>query len=234
MRGWSVAAAPLAVGEQGERVVERAGFVLGLRRRQRALARGAGARASASAARSRNAAAAAKPPRACARPAAALQVGGDALVGAVRRLGRCQARRSGSTSASVAPANARCTRRRSLRRCRPVDRRAHKRMAEAHPGADLEQPGRLGRLSAAPVIAEPLGRAPQQRRIAGRLGRRDQQQPLGRRSGSARSRCRKLSSIRPASDTAPGKPKPPASCAGDSPRGSSSNASGLPRVSATS
>ena len=51
--------------------------------------------------------------------------------------------------------------------------------------------------------------------------------------GSASICRRKLSSIRPDSGRAPGSPNPPASCAGVSPRGSSSNASGLPRVSAT-
>ena len=53
-------------------------------------------------------------------------------------------------------------------------------------------------------------------------------------SGSASSRAKKLSSIRPDSDSAPGKPNPPASCAAVSPRGSSNNANGLPRVSARS
>jgi hypothetical protein len=51
-------------------------------------------------------------------------------------------------------------------------------------------------------------------------------------SGSASSCRAKLSSIRPASGVAPGRPNPPASCAGVSPRGNSRSASGFPRVSA--
>ena len=53
------------------------------------------------------------------------------------------------------------------------------------------------------------------------------------RPEAASSRRRKLSSIRPDSGTAPGSPNPPASSAGVTPRGSSSSASGLPRVSVT-
>ena len=52
-------------------------------------------------------------------------------------------------------------------------------------------------------------------------------------AGRAASWRAKLSSIRPDSGAAPGRPNPPASSAGVNPRGSSSNASGLPRVSAT-
>ena len=51
--------------------------------------------------------------------------------------------------------------------------------------------------------------------------------------GSDCTRRRKLCSIRLGSSRASGRPKPPASSAGVSPRGSSSSASGLPRVSAT-
>ena len=47
-------------------------------------------------------------------------------------------------------------------------------------------------------------------------------------SGRASSWRAKLSSIRPVSGAAPGRPNPPASSAGVSPRGSSSSASGLP------
>ena len=47
------------------------------------------------------------------------------------------------------------------------------------------------------------------------------------------SRRRKLSSIRPVSETWPGSPNPPASSAGVIARGSSSSASGLPPASAT-
>ena len=51
-------------------------------------------------------------------------------------------------------------------------------------------------------------------------------------SESAWSRRTKLSSIRPERLCAPSRPKPPASCVAVSPRGSSSSASGFPRVSA--
>ena len=51
--------------------------------------------------------------------------------------------------------------------------------------------------------------------------------------GSGASRSRKLCLIRPATAGAPDSPNPPASSAGVRPRGSSSSASGLPRVSAT-
>ena len=46
-------------------------------------------------------------------PGRALQLVGDVLVGRERGRARCQARRSGSTSASVAAASARCAARRS-------------------------------------------------------------------------------------------------------------------------
>ncbi len=51
--------------------------------------------------------------------------------------------------------------------------------------------------------------------------------------GSGASRSRKLCSIRPGTAGPPDRPNPPASSAGVRPRGSSSSASGLPRVSAT-
>ena len=52
--------------------------------------------------------------------------------------------------------------------------------------------------------------------------------PAGRRSGAGT-----LSSIRPASGSAPGSPKPPARSTRVALRGSSSSASGLPLASAT-
>ena len=63
-----------------------------------------------------------------------------------------------------------------LCRRRPVHRRAHQRMAERHPLADRQQPVRLRGLRGRRPDPEPLGRAPQQQRIADRLRRRDQQQ----------------------------------------------------------
>ena len=64
-------------------------------------------------ARSRKAAAAASPPRACARPAERSSSAATSSSGPGVARARCQARRSGSLSASVASASARCTRWRS-------------------------------------------------------------------------------------------------------------------------
>ena len=63
-----------------------------------------------------------------------------------------------------------------LCRRRPVHRRAHQRMAERHPPADGQQSFRLRGLRVRRPDTEPLGRAPQQQRIADRLRRRHQQQ----------------------------------------------------------
>ena len=93
---------------------ERAGLHARLRRRKRAL------RASGRVGRQRDGALeerrrrrdAAASLRAAGR---AFELGGDVLVGARCARARCQARRSGSVSASVASARARCTRWRSSR-----------------------------------------------------------------------------------------------------------------------
>ena len=61
-----------------------------------------------------------------------------------------------------------------LRRRRPVDRRAHQRIAKPHAGADLQQPGRLRRLEHGAGDPQLLGGTPHERRVAGRLGRRHQ------------------------------------------------------------
>ena len=102
----------LRCGEQSEPVIERARFVLGLGRSQRALRALRGSSVSA-AARSRKAAAAAKPPRDWARPAARSSSAATSSSRPPVASARCQARGSGSTSGSVASANARCTVRRS-------------------------------------------------------------------------------------------------------------------------
>ena len=78
----------------------------------RRCARCAGCGVSA-AARSRKAATAAKPPRAWARPAERSSSVATSSSGIDAACARCQARRSGSTSGSVACARARCTARRS-------------------------------------------------------------------------------------------------------------------------
>src|SRR6516165_5466239 len=49
-------------------------------------------------------------------------------------------------------------------------------MPEPHPRPDLQQPVRLGGLRGGSRDREPLGRPPDQHRIADRLGRHDQQQ----------------------------------------------------------
>ena len=61
----------------------------------------------------------------------------------------------------------------------PVGGRAHERMAEPHPDAELDQPGLLGRPPRVASDPELLGRPPQQAHVADRLGRRHQQQALG-------------------------------------------------------
>ena len=59
---------------------------------------------------------------------------------------------------------------------RSVDRGAHQRMTEGHALADHQQPVGLRLCRGRRRDPEPLGRAPQQQRIADRLSRRDQQQ----------------------------------------------------------
>ena len=118
------------------------------------------------------------------------------------------------------------------KRRRPVDRRAHKRMTECHPGAELDQPGlgrRHRRLS--PDPQQPGGPPHQPRSPAGSAAATSSSRRLW--SGSARTRRRKLSSTRPETGAAPANPNPPASSAGVNPLGSSSRAKGFPRVSAT-
>ena len=68
-----------------------------------------------------------------------------------------------------------------LDRCRPVGRRAHQRMPEPHPRAELRQSRLLGRPRRPGTDREPPGRPPHQHRIAGRIGRRQLHQPPGLR-----------------------------------------------------
>ncbi len=170
-------AAGAHLGEQGDRVAERAGFVLGLRRRQRALRTAPGiegqrGRALQERRSGRQAATRLGP---VGRPR---QVGGDALVGGGRRLGQVPCAPVG-IDLGVRRARQRPVRPPPfLRRCRSVDRGAGKRMAEAHPGTDLQQPSRLDRLQRHARDRQPLGCAPHQRRIAGGIGPRDDQEPL--------------------------------------------------------
>ena len=68
-----------------------------------------------------------------------------------------------------------------LGRCRPVGRRAHQRMPEPHPRAELGQPRLRCRPGRPGADREPPGRPPHQHRIAGRIGRRQLHQPPGLR-----------------------------------------------------
>jgi hypothetical protein len=61
----------------------------------------------------------------------------------------------------------------------PVGGRAHERVPEPHPDAELDQPGLLGRPARVASDPKPRGGAPQQAHVADRLGRRHQQQALG-------------------------------------------------------
>ena len=80
--------------------------------------------------------------------------------------------------------------------------------------------------------AQPCRRAQKQGGVTDRLGRRDQQQLSGSR-GSDWMRRTKPSSIAAADERLPEIQKPPASSVAETFRGTSSMASGMPRVSAT-
>ena len=107
-------------------------------------------------------------------------------------------------------------------------------MAEAHPGAERRSAppprparpprprSRAARPRASSSVTSPTGSAAA-----------SQQQPPRVGAAATRSAARKLCSMRPDQrHRGPGSPNPPASSAGVRPRGSSSSASGLPRVSA--
>ena len=185
------------------------------------------------AARSRNAAAAAIPPRDCARlaersnSAARSSSAPSALARGARRGGRDRpadrsrrqapgARRAGRPAVAAA-----------------IDRRAHRAGDGSGPGAasSIKPPPPPARPLPRPVRAAPLPAAAAPGRLRARLRRgapsagccrgstQSPQETLLEASGERLHSC----------DT----PKPPASSPADSPCGSSSNANGLPRVSAT-
>ena len=145
---------------------------------------------------------------------------------------RCQARRSGSDCGSVASASARCATRRSCggaarydadrtSGCRKLTRSpiASNPAVSAGPTASVAIPSRSAARHSS--VGSPIGSAAamsNNRWVSG---------------GSSSIRRRKPSSIRPDSSDTSSTPNPPASSAGVRLRGSSSNASGLPRVSAT-
>jgi hypothetical protein len=124
------------------------------------------------------AAARSRPPR---RP---LQIRGDVLVRPRCRLGGVP-RAAIRIGLGIGGLGQRAVRAASLLdRCRPVDRRAHQRVPEPHPSADLEQPGRCRGRCCFRTDSELLGRAPHQHRITEWFCRRDQQQlpcPLRKR-----------------------------------------------------
>ena len=106
-------------------------------------------------------------------------------------------------------------------------------MAERHPLADREQPVRRRRRPRRRRDPEPLGT-----RAAAAADRRPARPPrpaadAARRRGASRVVGRSSPRSVPRAPARPSRPKPPASCVAVNPRGSSSNASGLPRVSAT-
>ena len=185
-----------------------------------------------SAARSWNAAPAARPPRARARPAERSSSAATSSSSPPVAWARCHARRSGSTPASVASARASWTRRCSSGAAAryTADRTSGWRKRTWAPSstrpAAVAGPAAPPSIPSAPAAfhtssGSPTGSAAATRsrsRVAG---------------GSSARRSWKRSSMRPASAGAPSSPSPPASWAGVRPRGSSSSASGLPRVSAT-
>ena len=105
-------------------------------------------------------------------------------------------------------------------------------MAKPDPAVDLDQPGRLRRLERRRVDREPLrppATAGPDRRLAPRLPAASSRRVS---SGSASSRRRKLFSIRAGQRQRAGQPEAARQLRRASPRGSSNNASGFPRVSA--
>ena len=184
-----------------------------------------------SVARSRNAAAAARPPRAWARPAelsrsaATPSSGPDCCLRAVPRAAfRIGLGVGGFGEGAVGAAPFLCGR-------SAVDRRAHQRMPKRHSLTELDQPRACGRRSDVGADSELVRGPPHQHRIADRFRRGNQQQSprLGLQwcqlaledlLDTVRERCRTW------------RTNPLVSSAGVSHRGNSSNANGLPRVSA--
>ncbi len=104
-------------------------------------------------------------------------------------------------------ARAPCTVLPLLSRRRPVGRRAHQRMTKLDADTELDQPGLDRRRRGFSSDREPLGRAPQEHRVAnGSAAASCSSRRVS--AGRASSRRRKLSSICPASGTAAGKRKP--------------------------
>ena len=184
-----------------------------------------------STARCKNAAAAAMPPRACARPADRSSSAATFSSGPGAAAARCHARRSGSRSRSVTSASARCAARRSGSDAAEytADRTSGCRNRTRVPISS--NPSAWAATAAEAGI--PSRSAARHTSTGSPVGSAAATSSSDRVSaGSASSRRRKPCSIR-AGTARPTSPNPPASCAGLSPRGSSSSASGLPFVSAT-
>ena len=226
--------AGLGGGQQSESVVERARFVLGLRRRQAPAARGARARVSARPrARETRRRRPDRPAPGRDRPPARARRrrprrGRPPPRPDARRAGRDRPARRSPRPTPGAPAAAPA----ATPPGRPPSARADDETAP-WPSISIRPADSAGS-STGPAIPSRSAARHNERRITQSAPPPPPSKSRWVSSGSASSRFRKLSSIRPGSDSAPGNPNPPASCAGESPRGSSNNANGLPRVSATS
>jgi hypothetical protein len=164
--------------KQGEGVVERAGFVFGLRGRQGPLrpARGFGCQRRGPLQKRGGGGQTAPFLRSLGRP---LELSGDVLVEAVRRLGPVP-RAPVGVGARVGRLSQRLVGPPTLIGCRRrIHRRARQRMAKPHPCVDFDQRGRFRQFERGAGNPESRDRAPQQGRIAGRFGRRQQQELLG-------------------------------------------------------
>ena len=163
----------------------------------------------------------------------ALELGGDVLVGPGRRLGAMPGPAIG-IERRVDDLGEGAVHRPPLRGAADaVDARADERVAEARPARRTRSARRRGRGRGVGVdrrarpAARQTSRSPDGSAAASRSSRRVA-------GGSAASRRTKPSSIRRRQrHRRRAAPNPPASSPGVSPRGSSSSASGLPRVSAT-
>ena len=170
----------LCHGQQAERGVKRASAVLGLRRGHRPLRAARRVERQPGGplkehGRRRQTTAALCP------PGALLKFGGNFLIGARRGLGPVPGSPLG-ISLRVGGLGQRAVQLLPrLDRGRPVGRRAHQRVPEQHPRAELGQ-SRLARRPRRPCTdREPPGRPPHQDRIPGWIGRRQLHQPPGLR-----------------------------------------------------
>ena len=162
----------------------------------------------------------------------ALQLGGDVLIGSLGRLGsvpctpigialRVRHLRQGLVHRLSFPNGG-----------RPVHRRTRQRMAESHPEAELGQPRcgrRCGRFG---PDAQRRGCPPQQCRIAQWFGRREEQQASGL-LGQCLHATAEAFLHRRRQRRGTRQSEPAGQLVNPQTRGNSSNASGLPAVSAT-